>query len=253
MRTHQRIPQATVLSDDDDVKAVNNSSTMQRKNNIVETAAPGIDSSTTQRKNGILETGNLVIDSSAKQRKNDIVETAALVATSVNKSANNNTNLNSKKQDFVLLFEDLTCHVPGTSSKCGVSRDNPMTNYLEYYLGTQVQECDPFYFVDSCSGWVKSGVMCLVLGSNDQSKSTLLRAFCGHLNTQDELYRTILLDGMPLGYSNQGWRLLSPYVSASDTNHSSVLTACMRQRQPLPLQQGVRVQTLPKLRYWLII
>jgi ABC-type multidrug transport system ATPase subunit len=211
-------------SNDDDVIAVNNSSATQRKNDIVETAAPVIDSSATQRKNGIVETGALVIDRSAKQRKNDIVETAALVATSVTKPANDNTNLHSKKQDFVLSFEDLTCHVPGISSKCCVSRDNPMTNYLEYYLGIQVQERDPFYSLDSCSGWLKSGEMCLVLGSNDQSKSTLLRALCGRLNTQDELYGTILLDGMPLGHSNQGWRRLSPYVSASDTSHSPVLT-----------------------------
>lgn len=132
--------------------------------------------------------------------------------------------IHSKKQDFVLSFEDLTCYVPGIPSNCCVSENNPITNYLEYYLGMQVQQRDAFYSLDSCSGFVKSGEMCLVLGSNDASKSTLLRTLCDRLNTQDELYGTVLLDGMPLGRSNQGWRRLSPYVSASDGSHSPVLT-----------------------------
>ena len=92
--------------------------------------------------------------SDAAKEKNEIVETAApVVATSVTKPANDSTNLHSKKQDFVLSFEDLTCYVPGIPSNCCVSkRDNPITNYLEYYLGMQVQERDPFYSLDSCSG-----------------------------------------------------------------------------------------------------
>lgn len=113
--------------------------------------------------------------------------------------------IHTKKDDFVMSFEDLTCYVPGIPQNCCVSADNPITNYLEYYMGMQVQERDPFYSLDGCSGYIKSGEMCLVLGSNDQSKSTLLRALCGRLNSQDELYGTVLLNGMPLGRSNQGW------------------------------------------------
>ena len=66
--------------------------------------------------------------------------------------------------------------------------------------------------------------MCLVLGSNDVGMSTIVRTLCGRLNDNDELFGTILLNGMPMGKSNQGWRRLTSYVSASDTTHSAVLT-----------------------------
>eukprot|EP00978_Attheya_sp_CCMP212_P043255 scaffold279116_cov54-Attheya_sp.AAC.1 len=127
--------------------------------------------------------------------------------------------------DFVLSFEHLTVHVPGIAKNtCFFNMDNPISNYMQEYLGMQMQEREPFYSIDNVSGHIKAGEVCLVLGPNDSNKATLLRALCGRLNTKDELYGTILLNGMPMGPSNQGWRRLSPYVSASDASHSPVLT-----------------------------
>uniref|UniRef100_A0A7S2UBS7 ABC transporter domain-containing protein n=1 Tax=Attheya septentrionalis TaxID=420275 RepID=A0A7S2UBS7_9STRA len=129
------------------------------------------------------------------------------------------------RDDFVLSFEHLTVHVPGIAKNtCFFNVDNPIANYMQEYLGMQMQEREPFYSIDNVSGHIKAGEVCLVLGPNDSNKATLLRALCGRLNTQDELYGTILLNGMPMGPSNQGWRRLSPYVSASDASHSPVLT-----------------------------
>lgn len=189
-----------------------------------ETTLEGIDTATSVAASGATndtdrtETALEGIDTVTATPIADATKDASAVS---NKSS---TTLHTKKEEFVVSFEDLTCYVPGIPSNCCVSANNPITNYLEYYMGMQVQERDPFYSLDDCSGYVKSGEMCLVLGSNDASKSTLLKALSGRLNSQDELHGTILLNGMPLGKSNQGWRRLSPYVSASDTSHSPVLT-----------------------------
>ena len=122
----------------------------------------------------------------------------------------NDSYLQTKKQEFVLSFEDLTCYVPGIPRHCCVSQDNPITNWIEYYMGVQVQERDPFYSLDRCSGYVKSGEMCLVLGSNEQSKSTLLRALCDRLNTQDELLWDSFVEWNATGTCQSGMETLVP-------------------------------------------
>lgn len=138
--------------------------------------------------------------------------------------ADKTDSIKEKGEDFVFSFENLTVHVPGARRNCCSSIHNPIENYAVEYLGVQMSEKDPFYALDDVSGYLRGGEMCLVLGSNDMTKSTLLRALSGRLNEKDELYGTILLNGMPMGMSNQGWRRLSPYVAATDASHSPVLT-----------------------------
>jgi len=81
-----------------------------------------------------------------------------------------------------------------------------------------------YYSLDMVSGFCNLGEMCLVLGSNDVSKSTLMRALCGRLNQEEEVSGGILVNGMPLGKSHQGWRRMTPYVAATDSTHYPVLT-----------------------------
>jgi ABC-type multidrug transport system ATPase subunit len=115
--------------------------------------------------------------------------------------------------------------VPEVKRGCCSCADNPVQNYMQDHLGVSNLDRDAFYALDRVSGCIKSGQMCLVLGANEQSKSTLLRALCSRLNEQDDLSGSILVDGYALGSKgSQGWRRLSPYVSASDASHSAVLT-----------------------------
>lgn len=132
----------------------------------------------------------------------------------------------SAEKEYVLSFENLTVHVPGTQRRCCDCIDNPMNNFLQEYLGSSVAEHEPFHALDSISGVIKSGELCLVLGANSQSKTTLLRALSGRLSSLDDLSGSILLNGMPISSEqhHQGWRRLCPYVSASDSSHSPVLT-----------------------------
>jgi hypothetical protein len=120
---------------------------------------------------------------------------------------------------YVLSFENLTVHVPETRRRklCNCL-DNPFTYFAQEYMGMQIAETAPFYALDDVSGYLKSGEMCLVLGSDQQNISTLLRALSSRLNDQDEVYGTILLNGMPMNKSNQGWRKICPYVSAFDAS-----------------------------------
>lgn len=130
-----------------------------------------------------------------------------------------------QKPDLTLSFENLTVHVPGDAGNCCNCVSNPLKNYLQEYVGMSLEERDPFYALDDVSGVVSSGEFCLVLGINEISKSTLLRALSGRLNEHDEMHGTMALNGMPLSTkSQQGWRKLTPYVSASDASHSPVLT-----------------------------
>lgn len=126
---------------------------------------------------------------------------------------------------LTLAFENLTVHVPGDSEKCCNCISNPFKNYIQEYMGISLEEREPFYALDDVSGVVSSGEFCLVLGVNEISKSTLLRALSGRLNEHDEMHGTMTLNGVPLSNkSQQGWRKLTPYVSASDASHSPVLT-----------------------------
>ena len=131
----------------------------------------------------------------------------------------------SERPDLTLSFENLTVHVPGDQGSCCNCFQNPLKNYLQEYAGVSLEKRDPFYALDDVSGVLSSGELCLVLGANETSKSTLLRALSGRLNEHDELHGTLALNGMPLSTkSAQGWRRLIPYVSASDASHSPVLT-----------------------------
>jgi ABC-type multidrug transport system ATPase subunit len=130
-----------------------------------------------------------------------------------------------QKPNLTLSFENLTVHVPGDEGNCCNCISNPLKNYLQEYVGMSLEERDPFYALYNVSGVVSSGEFCLVLGINEISKSTLLRALSGRLNKHDEMHGTMALNGMPLSTkSQQGWRNLTPYVSASDASHSPILT-----------------------------
>jgi ABC-type multidrug transport system ATPase subunit len=128
-------------------------------------------------------------------------------------------------QDLLMLsFEKLTVYVPGETKRCCSGSCNPAASCLQEYCGMQIQQHDPFYALDGISGYLPTGQMCLVLGGIQQSKSTLLRVLSGRSNEQDEVSGNVLLNGMPVAKSLQSWRRLCPYISASDTTHSAVLT-----------------------------
>jgi hypothetical protein len=115
------------------------------------------------------------------------------------------------RPSLTLSFENLTVHVPGQTRSCTSSIFDPFRHYAEEYMGMSVENKEPFYALDGISGVIQSGEMCVVLSVNDVATSTLIRALSGRQNTQDEVHGTILLNGMPLGKSNQGWRRMSPY------------------------------------------
>ena len=126
---------------------------------------------------------------------------------------------------YVLSFEKLTIFVPSVKKSRCFANGNPVANFSHEYLGVQITEREPFYALDGVSGWLETGQMCLVLGGEQQNKSALLRVLSGRPNNkQDEQGGNVMLNGMPLSKSLQGWRRLCPYVSASDNTHSAVLT-----------------------------
>lgn len=126
--------------------------------------------------------------------------------------------------NYTLSFENLSVHVPGIGRKWYSALAKPFKYVAQEYLGQYVNERDPLYALNNVSGLLPSGELCLVLGSNDESKSTLLRALSGRLSEQDKQAGTIALNGMPMVESYQGWRRICPYVGPSDTDHAPVLT-----------------------------
>ena len=78
----------------------------------------------------------------------------------------------SSSSSYTLSFENLSVHVPGRKSKWYTPLARPFKYVAEEYLGVSVQERDPLYALDNISGLLRSGELCLVLGSNDESKST---------------------------------------------------------------------------------
>mmetsp|Transcript_2365 Transcript_2365/g.3498 ORF Transcript_2365/g.3498 Transcript_2365/m.3498 type:complete len:1027 (-) Transcript_2365:2652-5732(-) len=137
------------------------------------------------------------------------------------KSKDLNVSFKNRTTSFTVSFENLTIHVPRRKEKlCSF-----LEPHLQEYCGFSMKEKEAFYALDRVSGYVSTGEMCLVLGPNEESKSTLLRALCGNLNSADEQHGTVMLDGIPLDPSaSQGWRRMSSYVAASDSTHSPVLT-----------------------------
>ena len=135
-----------------------------------------------------------------------------------------------KQQGYTMSFEDLTVFVPGIERNCcGCRRrdrnnNNPLTNCFREYMGVSVEQHDPFYALQEVSGHLATGKMCLVLGGDQQHKSTLLRTLSGRPSTIDEIGGNVRLNGMALPRSLQGVRRLCPYISASDQTHSPVLT-----------------------------
>jgi ATP-binding cassette subfamily G (WHITE) protein 2 (SNQ2) len=128
------------------------------------------------------------------------------------------------KDDLILSFENLTVHVPGKKRSCCNFAANPLANFAQEFLGMQIREHEPFDAISDISGYLASAHMCLVMGGRQQSRSTLLRTLSGRSSEQDETSGTVLLNGMPLARSLQGWRRLCPYISAADNTHSPVLT-----------------------------
>lgn len=130
-----------------------------------------------------------------------------------------------EKDSNTLSFENLTVHVPGGGWACCNCLDSPLKHYAQEYLGMSVDDRPSLYALDDVSGHVSAGEMVLVLTSETQYSSTLIRALTGRLNSQDEVYGTVLLNGIPIGSSyQQGWRRMAPYVSANDASHAAVLT-----------------------------
>ena len=129
---------------------------------------------------------------------------------------------------YTLSFENLSVFVPGTKPSCCCSYlFRPMKYIAQEYFGMSVQNRQPLHALTNITGLIHSGEICLVLGSNDESKSTLLRALSGRLSKQDVQSGTIALNGMPMVQSSdyqQGWRRLCPYVGPSDQDHAPVLT-----------------------------
>jgi hypothetical protein len=138
---------------------------------------------------------------------------------------------------YTLSFENLSVHVPGTQSSSKLARLllRPFKHVAVEYLGLSTIDHSPFTALSNITGYVNSGELCLVLGSNDEAKSTLLRALSGRLSCQDEQSGTVALNGhaLLLGGSNsnnntaainRGWKRMCPYVSPSDIDHAPVLT-----------------------------
>ena len=115
-------------------------------------------------------------------------------------------------------------HVPGRKKKWHHALGRPLQYVFEEYAGLSVAQRDPLHALNNVSGLLASGELCLVLGSNDESKSTLLRSLCGRLSEQDKQSGTIALNGLPMTESYQGFRRMCPYVGPSDNDHSPVLT-----------------------------
>jgi ATP-binding cassette subfamily G (WHITE) protein 2 (SNQ2) len=144
---------------------------------------------------------------------------------SISNADGSTSNSNSNHEPpFFFSFENLSVHVPGRENHCCKSVHNPLHNFARTNLGVATEVRDPLFALDQVSGYLPQGEMCLVLSSQDLPVTTLLRALCGRLNASDEVSGSILVNGIPLAKSNQGWRRLSPYVSATDASHSPVLT-----------------------------
>ncbi len=136
-----------------------------------------------------------------------------------------------------LSFENLSVFVPGKKQSC-CSRlffFRPIVYIAQEYFGMSVQDREPRNVLHNITGLLSSGELCLVLGSNDESKSTLLRALSGRLSRQDQPSGTIALNGLPMKkmmnhkkkkshHYYQGWRRICPHVGPSDQDHAPVLT-----------------------------
>ena len=129
------------------------------------------------------------------------------------------------KSIYTLSFENLSVFVPGKKSKCCCNLIlRPFKYVAQEYFGMSVEDREPLHALNNITGILASGELCLILGSNDESKSTLLRALSGRLSNQDKQSGIMALNGMPMMKSYQGWRRICPYVGPSDQDHSPVLT-----------------------------
>ena len=151
---------------------------------------------------------------------NEDLNQPLIESTSQQQSINNKT----LPEKYTLSFSNLSVHVPGKKKKWYSTLVKPFKYVAQEYLGLSTESRDPLYALNNISGVLPSGQLCLVLGSNDESKSTLLRALSGRLSEQDKQAGTIALNGLPMIESYQGWKRLCPYVSPSDQDHAPVLT-----------------------------
>jgi ABC-type multidrug transport system ATPase subunit len=140
---------------------------------------------------------------------------------------------------YALSFENLSVHVPGTRKSSSSLSWRPLLRPFHFvaveYLGMSTLDRAPYVALSNVTGLLHDGELCLVLGSNDGAKSTLLRALSGRLSSQDEMSGTLALNGHALpssggggggsdGVVNRGWRRMCPYVSPGDQDHAPVLT-----------------------------
>ena len=118
---------------------------------------------------------------------------------------------------LTLSFENLSVHVPGVAAKWYHRLLGPFKHAAQEHLGLSTRSRGPLRALANVTGVLAPGELCLVLGSDDGAKSTLLRALAGRLSAQDERSGTLALNGAPLtaGSGERGWRRLCPYVGPS--------------------------------------
>ena len=136
-----------------------------------------------------------------------------------------------QRPKYTLSFENLSVHVPGTKSSPLSWLLRPFRLVAVEYMGMSALDRAPYVALSNVTGLLRSGELCLVLGSNDGAKSTLLRALSGRLSSRDELSGTLALNGHALpvsggsdGAVDRGWKRMCPYVSPGDQDHAPVLT-----------------------------
>lgn len=137
-----------------------------------------------------------------------------------------------QRPKHTLSFENLSVHVPGTKSSSPLSwLLRPFRLAAVEYMGMSALDRAPYVALSNVTGLSRSGELCLVLGSNDEARSTLLRALSGRLSHRDEPSGTLALDGHALpvsggsyGAVDRGWRRMCPYVGPGDQDHAPVLT-----------------------------
>ena len=140
-----------------------------------------------------------------------------------------------------LSFENLSVHVPGTESST-LTRLllRPFHLVAVEYLGASTLDRAPYVALSNVTGLLHSGELCLILGSNDEAKSTLLRAISCRLSPRDGRGGTLALNGHALPTSgggsrgasgggggalvDRGWKRMCPYVSPCDQDHAPALT-----------------------------
>ena len=93
-------------------------------------------------------------------------------------SSSRPSNNKTLPEKYTISFSNLSVHVPGKKKKWYSTIVKPFKYVAQEYLGLSTESRDPLYALNNVSGVLPSGQLCLVLGSNDESKSTLFTTKC---------------------------------------------------------------------------